>query len=264
MKEIVSRVAALGFPEHRFRGHAVFAELVGAESYASMIALAVSGRRLSQSEAAVLDDLAAVTTVADPRIWPLKLTRVVSSYGSLLAGFAAGQLPLEGDRIGPPITVHAAQMLVDLRTAVGDRFPARDEIVKEARLLVAKNTRLVGYGIPFRPYDERYVVLRERLIARGRSGLPFFVLHDVLNDVVREVRNLPPNIGIGTAAMLLDLGFTPHEAAAVVHFVNQHVFIANAFEGAQQMHESLRRLPDDAVCYGGMPPRQSPRAARGR
>lgn len=255
MKPIPTRVAALGYPEHRFRGFAVFQELPG-HSYAALIALAVSGRMPTDEETELLDLLAAVTTVADPRIWPLKLARVVSSYGSTLAGFAAAQLPLEGDRIGPPITVHAAQMLVEVRAAL-DAVSDDDQRREAVKAVVARRERLVGFGIPFRPEDERYVALRRELEARGRTGRPHWLAQELLADVVRAERGLSPNIGIGTAALLLDMGHSPSEAAAIVHFVNQHVFVANAFEGAGQ--SALRELPAEAVRYVGRAPRISPR-----
>lgn len=257
---IVTRVAALGFPEHRFRGHAVFGELVGHESTSSLIALAVAGRRLTAEEAGLLDDIAASTLVGDPRIWPLKLIRIVASYGGVLAGYAAGHMAIEGDRIGPPITRYAAEMLVEVRAAVGARIDDRAAIEAEARALLARRKRLIGYGIPFRPYDERYVVLRERLAEKGRLDLPYFRIQDILSEVVRAERGLSPNAGIGIAALMLDMGFSPAELAAIFHFINQPVFIANAYEAGTQPSPELRSLPTDAILYAGRGPRRSPRA----
>lgn len=257
---IRTRVAALGFPEHRFRGHAVFEELVGTETNASLIGLAVGGRRLTAEETAVLDDMSAVLLVADPRIWPLKLIRIVASHGGILAGYAAGHMVVEGDRIGPPTSRYAAELLVQLRRAVGDRIDDREAIANAARELIAQRKRLIGYGIPFRPYDERYVALRDRIIARGRAGLPYFGLQEVLSEVVKAERRLPPNIGIGTAAVVLDMGFSPTEAASIIHFINQPVFIANAFEAGTEPSPELRLLPALSIAYSGTEPRRSPRA----
>jgi len=257
---IVTRVAALGFPEHRFRGHAVFGELFGHETVSSLIAMAIAGRRLTREEASILDDIAAATLVGDPRIWPLKIIRLVASFGGVLAGYAAGHMAIEGDRIGPPITRYAAEMLVELRASVGERIDDRAVIASAARDLIARRKRIIGYGIPFRPYDERYVVLRESIVARGRAELPYFRIHDVLSDVVREERRLAPNAGIGVAAILLDMGFSPDELAAIFHFVNQPVFMANAYESATQAASELQSLPVDAIAYAGLAPRNSPRA----
>lgn len=257
---ITTRVAALGFPDHRFRGYSVLRELVAHETTASLIALSIGGRRLSPDETAALDDLAAILLVADPRIWPLKLIRVVASYGGALAGYAAGHMVVEGDRIGPPTSRYAAELLVELREAVGARLDDRAAIAEEARRLIANRKRLIGYGIPFRPFDERYVALRERVVRRGRADLPYFRLQDVLSEVVKTDRRLPPNIGIGSAALLLDMGFDPVESAAIIHFVNQPVFIANAYEAGTEPSPELRVLPPGAIAYSGVAPRESPRA----
>lgn len=245
MSDIHTRVALLGFPDHRFRGRAVLAELAGNVSYAELIARAVGGPTLDADDVALLDILAAVTSVADPRIWPLKLTRIAASYGGMLAGFAAGQLPLEGDRIGPPITKHAAELLVLAAES------------SDLGALVAAKPRLVGYGIPFRPYDERFVALRDFIHARGRAERRFWCAQEALSAAVARTHGIPPNIGIGTAAMLLDMGFTPYESAAVVHFINQHVFVAHAVEGAQLQSAILRELPRSRIVYVGRAARSS-------
>lgn len=261
---IETRVAALGFPEHRFRGYAVFDELVGNETSSSLVALAVAGRRMTAEETATLDDIAAATLVGDPRIWPLKIIRLVASYGGVLAGYAGGHMAIEGDRIGPPVTKHAADLLIALRDRVGDHIDDRAAIAEHARALIATHKRLIGYGIPFRPYDERYVVLRGRLAARGRADLPFFRLQDVLSEVVRAERRIEPNAGVGIAAILLDMGFSPTETAAIFHFINQPVFIANAYEAATQASSEMRELPREAIAYAGTPPRESPRLSARR
>ena len=69
-----------------------------------------------------------------------------------------------------------------------------------------------------------------------------------------------PNICVGFAAMLLDMGYTQHQAGAMTTFQNQNVFAANAYEAATQPEEIMRRLPDDAIDYVGQAPRISPRA----
>jgi len=96
-----TRSAHWGYEEHRYFGHAVFAELRGRESFVGLTALSVLGRRLSADVCALLDEAAVCLTLADPRIWPLKLTRVVAAYGQAIPAAAAGLLIQEGARIGP-------------------------------------------------------------------------------------------------------------------------------------------------------------------
>ena len=54
-----------------------------------------------------------------------------------------------------------------------------------------------------------------------------------------------PNMAIGGAAVLLDLGCTPPQAAALAVFLNENVFAANAFEAApaaEPAHAKIARL----------------------
>ena len=268
---IVTRVAKICHDDHRWFGRSVLREMSGAgvvrESYASVIATAISGRRFSAEACDVLDEMAVLISAADPRVWPLKITRLVASYGGMLAGFVAGHLCMEGDRIGPPIARHAATMLAELMVAVGGTEVVRaatdsdrDRLERAALAVVSTRKRLIGYGIPFRPEDERYVALRAMIERRGREVLPWWRLHSILNDVVRQERKLPPNIGIGVAAMALDLGFLPDEIGAVPTFFNINCFVANAVEGANQQAAVLRCLPDTSIDYVGFGPRESPRA----
>jgi len=224
------------------------------------MALALGGRLLTESEAWALNVLAAVSTVADPRIWPLKLARVVASYGGYLPGLAAAQLPLEGDRIGPPIVVHAAALLRDLRLAVGDRLEDQQACAAAARDLLASRRRLVGFGIPLRPTDERYAALCETLRGTYRVQLPHWRVQEVLTRVVVAERGLQPNLAIGAAALLLDVGLDPMQTSAMFNALMMHVFMANAFEGARDARPVLQKLPASSIRYVGAPPRRSPRS----
>jgi hypothetical protein len=77
--------------------------------------------------------------------------------------------------------------------------------------------------------------------------------------MMRRLQQLEPNIGVGTAAVCLDMGFTPHEISWLAVSLCQVPFIANAVEGAAQKPDVLRRLPDEAIRYIGAAPRVSPR-----
>src|SRR5262245_36394504 len=105
--------------DHEFCGAKLYAKLLGRERFVGLIARAIQPAHPhtpSEEALALLDDLAVITTVADPRIWPLKIVRVVSSYGSIYPAWAAANLCLEGARIGPDACGRAASSLVALRT----------------------------------------------------------------------------------------------------------------------------------------------------
>jgi hypothetical protein len=83
-----------------------------------------------------------------------------------------------------------------------------------------------------------------------------------MSDALRREKRLEPNIGIGSAAVCLDLGLAPDEIAPLVVALMQHLIFANAVEGARQAPAALRHLPDDRIDYVGKPPRRSARAEK--
>jgi hypothetical protein len=257
---IRTRVALHIQGDNLYFGHRSLGELLGHETMTGLMAMAVTGRRPSASEREVLDTIALVMNSADPRIWPLKATRLVASYGGTLAGFAAGQLALEGRQIGPWIIGHAAGELAALREAIGERFNDAASVERAIVARVGRHPRVVGYGVPLRVCDERMEALRAQMAKLQRDALPYWTLQEALSAEVMRLAGAAPNVGIGVAAVLLDLGYTPLQASAATTFVNQNVFAANAFEAAQQREPSMQRLPEDKVAYVGAPPRTSPRA----
>lgn len=246
----VARACADG--EHRFFGRDLFADLLPNTSMSALLFLSVTGRLPTPAQGTLLDRLAVVTSVADGRIWPLKLTRLGSAYGSVLPGFAIGQLAIEGETIGMwPVSRAAAQL---------EAF-ARVRNDAEARAHVDAIARFIGFGVPLRPQDERVLALREYLgpAARGK----FHRAHLRLAALVRESRKLEPNIVSLVASLLLDMGCTPAQAGAMAFFSNMNVFVAHAFESAQ-LPDPLLRDAGDAVTYRGVAARTSERKARAR
>lgn len=257
--EIRTRVAHAGFDDHRWFGHGL-GELVGEETLLGLVMLAACGRRPTGEERELLEELAVVLSVADPRIWPLKIGRLVASYGGAMSGFGAAQLSVESDALGPWIGAPAAELLIDVREAAGDG--ADDEAFgRAAHAAIDARPMLCGYGVPLREHDERCLMLRARLERRGRTSLPWWRVQERLTKFVREDRHAEPNISIAAAAMLLDMGLSPAQGRMVTVFAMQHLFLANAFEGAEQASPILRELPTDSVHYAGPAPRESPRAA---
>jgi hypothetical protein len=179
----------------------------------------------------------------------------------MIAGYAAGQLPIDGDVIGPWTTVFAAELLLEFCDATAQIASSDEEAFTRAVLDVARRRgRLIGYGVPFRRQDERLVHLSAYIRKSGRADLPFWRLQEKVSECLFREKKLLPNLGIGCAATLLDLGFTPRQVGAVTFFVHEVTYIPNAIEAADQRAACLRRLPDDVVTYTGPPPRRSPRA----
>lgn len=254
LRSLPTRVARLIQDDHLWFGKSVSRELASSASFAELMAMAVHGRRLTAEEIGVVDDVAVVLTAADPRIWPMKIIRVVSSYGRPLPAMAAGHLVLQTSLLGPATSGEAARNLVELDDS-GDE-PLREGVER----LLRRNKRLAGFGVAFRRDDERLLLLRACMLRRGRTGLRNWAASERMARVVLELRGARPNVGLGTAAALLDAGLTPDAITMLTLGLSEHMRLANAVEGARQAPEELRTLPASSVCYEGCGARVSPRA----
>ena len=249
-----------GWDDHSYFGQRVFEELAGHESITSLTALSVLGRRLSAEQCAVLDDAAVCLTLADPRIWPLKLTRVIAAHGGMAAAAAAGLLIEEDARIGPWTCAKAAELLIELHLElVGTSFDT-ETVEDVVRGYLSKHHFVWGFGTPFRERDERLVAFWGCLERRGRRQLPFMRTLDAIAAVVTPARKTEPNMGMAIAAAFLDLGVNANEVGPLAIALMQHMFFAHAVEGARQAPQVLRCLPERCIDYTGRAARQSPRA----
>jgi len=255
-----TRSAYWAFDEPRYYGHRVFTELAGKESWTSMMALSIFGRRLPEDECGVLDDAVGVLTLADPRIWPLKLTRVVGSYGSMLPALSAGLLMENEARIGPWACVDAAKVwqLLHAELAGAEDDPERVRAVLAAYR--RKHRFVWGFGTPYRGKDERVIAFRGCVERRGRTELPYYRTMTAVAVAMKEATKAEPNIGGVLAAVLLDMGLEPRDIGATVVALVQHMFFAHAMESANTPNLELRELPSAHVTYRGTEPRVSPRA----
>jgi hypothetical protein len=254
-----TNVGSAGFDDHRFRGFALYGELIGSESFAGLLALAIDGRRRTDDEARMLDDMAAVIAVADPHIWPCKLVRVASAYGGSLAGVAASTYLLQDAWIGPHTVGRSAATLEDIADRIGFD-PSTSVLTEELASQIAKRSRLLGFGVPARPQDERVPALAARIRARGRANLPYWRLTERLIEAMRTERALEPNIGIAFAAAALDLGFASEHIGLLTTALWQIVPVANAAEGAAQAPAILQSLPLADVEYVGPAPQPTVRS----
>lgn len=262
MTELVLKTASAhwGWDEHRYFGYRVFEELAGHESFTSLTALSVLGRKLSPEQCGVLDDAAACLTLADPRIWPLKLTRVIAAHGGTTAAAAAGLLIEEQARIGPWTCAKSAELLAELHLQLEASELARDAVEAVVHGYLAKRHFVWGFGTPFRKHDERLAAFWACLERRGRRRLPYMRTLDAITQVIVPARRTEPNMGMAIAAAFLDLGVQVTEVGPLATALMQHMFFAHAVEGARQAPEVLQCLPAECIRYVGREARSSPRA----
>ncbi|HEY1956459.1 MAG TPA: citrate/2-methylcitrate synthase [Polyangiaceae bacterium] len=257
--ELPTRVARAEWGDNTFFGLRVGADMAGRDSFMSALGLAAGGPRVSAEDARVLDDVAVCFTAADPRIWPLKIARLASAYGSSRLAYACAHMALEGGMIGPNPAAPAAQLFVDFRRALGD--DATDaQIDVEVERHLASGGRFFGFGVPYRPIDERVVALEKSLRERGRTDGPHWKTMRAIERALVARKKLPVNIVGAGAAVELDLGFTPDQIGVLMTMAASLSFMANAVEGAAQRPELLQKLPLETVEYVGRGARLSPRA----
>lgn len=249
-----------GWTEHRYFGHAVFGELLGQENFTGLTVLSVLGRRLPAESLGVVDDMAIALTLADPRIWPLKMTRLLAAYGGAVAASGGALSCQEGARIGPWTGQQAATALHEFHAQLGPHQNDAARVRAAVLENIGSRSFVWGFGTPFRDRDERLVAFERRIVERGRHTLPYWRTFQAISRVITEERGVQPNMGMGFAAACLDLGLEVSEIGPLATALMQHMFLANAVEQARSPSTALRLLPEARVTYVGRPPRKSPKA----
>jgi len=257
---LATKCAHWGWDDHRYFGYSVFGELTGQETMAGIAALSVLGRRLPKGCCDVLDDIVCTSTLADPRIWPLKMTRLIASYGSIMPGVAAGLLAQEGARIGPWTLGGAAQVLTELSLEVNGREDDRTWVLQVVESYVKGRGLIAGFGTPYRQVDERLIAFSSRMRRRRRHLLPYWRTMEAIVAAARVLRKFEPNVSSAMAAAMLDMGISAQEVSPLITSLCHHMFFANACEGAKQAPAILRQMPPNLVRYVGRSSRVSPRA----
>ncbi len=220
--------------------------------------LAVTGTRPDARAQRAFEAVAASATVADPRILPLNIVRLVSAYGGALATMASAFAWQGNANVGASVARPAAALLMDWNRRFRD---LDDDAVVDVLKAKSKQGPLPGFGVPFRKVDERLEALLHRLQIMEFTG--------EYVQLVRRIRRLAPKVGLkpnlalATAAVILDLGYSVDDAAVLGMLVLQAAYLANAVEGARQAPEVLQCLPDACIEYVGPKLRKSPRAEVG-
>lgn len=208
----------LGVADHELRGRLVFGELLGNKTFIQVAALAIAGVELSDSDARLLDHEGVLTQLADPRIWPLTVTRrVATNGGSLAESVVAGLATLCTEQMTVLPVAGFMRYLdrVEAMTAAGSSVP---QAVADT---VGAGERIPGMGRPVLGADERVAPKLELARRHGRAGGMSMMMAAEIDAAVRELKGLRVNSAGYQGALLRDLGFAPEAAAAfcLIYFV---------------------------------------------
>lgn len=244
--------ADLGDYEHY--GVRLHATLTGRASLAQLLVFSASGVLLPAEAAAVLDDVAWAAHVPDPRVWPMKIGRLLATHSRRVVGGAlAGMSALAGDALGETTFAATTDLVVRARAALAGAEPEAS-----LRALLPTEGSAPGFGVQQRVTDERVVALRGCLARRGSAG-PHWAAFEALVELAAE-RGHGPNVFGAASAALLDAGVPAEATPTVLAQLLAPQFFAHALDGPRTAASS--ELAPSQVRYVGAQPRTSPRAAR--
>jgi PT repeat len=275
----IQRVGHIGDVDNRFCGAAVFGAL--AERVADPTELLCCGFGMPPPDRhgrEVLRCIALCVTSPDARVWPLKLTRVLSSYGNSFAGFFGAQLANFSERMGPNTAAHAAASLRWIAEGAGaptgaptdeptgeptdapTGAPTDEQVSARVAEHLACRGRIAGFGVPFRKEDERLLALHRLLSGHPAQRGAMWRLHLQVVTAMRRLEGLEPNIAFPLAALFTDLGLAAHRAGLFLSLLMSPVFAAHALEAADRDAALLQQLEPRFVEDRSPAPRRSPRA----
>lgn len=255
MQSIDTRVGLIVDGDNRFFGRSAYGDWCDRMTSACdgiLVALGVRDPSPLSREALRLAMLG--TMSPDARVWPLKLSRLLASHGDPLAGFFGAQLVSAGKVMGPGAALHAARALKFIGDAAGEAATDEQVAAAAAAWKVQCGGRVGGFGVPFRPVDERRVHMLRLAAGTPSAEGRYYRLHE---RVVAALHPLRPNCALTIAALFLDAGIEAERAGIALAVMMSHVFLAHAIEGAAQDGERLHGLPAAAVEYRGAPRRHS-------
>ncbi len=253
-----TRVGLIDTDDNRFRGHAVFADLAARlRSPADAAALALGTRLPDDDDREAWRIVTVCLLSPDARVWPVKLCRLLSSWGDPVVGFYGAQLVTASRIMGPGATAGCAAAVAAVRAAAPD---GDVDLVAAALDAVLARTggRLQGFGVPFRAEDERWLAMQRFVAGTALAERPHWRL--VAPIVAAMARRSParPNMVLGMSALLLDAGVPPERCGLAAAVCMTPVFGGHAVEAAELDGAALFELPADAVDYRGVPPRARP------
>jgi hypothetical protein len=252
-----------GGPDYAIRDKQLYRDFRTDTSFWQLMVFAACGVELSVTNSELLDTLMVCSYVPEPRVWPIKLARLMAAHGHMSTGFGAAAQVVDSNILGIRIPKLAASLLLDLDRALSTQSETPAATVMEA--FFESTPRIPGFGVPARSQDERVAAYRLSLAERPNSFGKYLKLAEQAADFLKSSRGVESNIVVWIAATCLDIGCSVEDVDPLAMLLLVMPMLATAHEGAQQDSALMRELPADASRYVGRPPRESPRkrAAQG-
>jgi citrate synthase len=233
------------------RGRDLCDDVMGRLSFTEYFHLLLTGREPTDDQRFFLDLL--LVSIAEHGMMPSNVAArmtLAADPSSLHGAVAAGILGCGPVVLGT--SGSCARLLAEAQeeVAAGEEPPVVAERI--ARTTHAAGSKVPGFGHPVhRPVDPRAERILELADDRGVSG-PHVLLAHCLHDSVAEVwaTQLPMNVAMPIAAVMLDLGFSADAVKAVPILARTAGLLAHlAEEREQPIGFALARAAEEAVEY---------------
>ncbi|MBX3271967.1 MAG: hypothetical protein KF729_16990 [Sandaracinaceae bacterium] len=122
------------------------------------------------------------------------------------------------------------------------------------------NSYVWGFGVAggqHRVRDERLDLIDAAARRHGHAIRPYYQAAFEAAEAIAEATGKFPNMGLGVAAIGLDLGMDRGQIEAMVYQMLEPQILGNAFDAARSMPPSLREARAGSVQFVGSPARRS-------
>lgn len=251
---IKTRVGLAVHGDNMFRGHSVRHELVGARSFWQMLSLSLGGPELTAFQCEALDAMTSSATAADPRIWPLKVTRVAGAYGGMWSALCSTFIMGDGSSVGCNPCGPAAVCFQRIQELLEEQGEDTDiaGVLEQVRL--EQGGRWAGFGVPGRAEDERFLAVNEWFEQHCPENYPttYWNVLQRMRPIMIDSYALQLNLVTCVTALLLDMGFDASQVVVMAFFTVMPCYIANAYEATSEPESMLpQRMIPSAVRYVG-------------
>ncbi len=198
--------------DHAVRDRLLFGELLGKKRFFQMAAFEIAGLDLGERDAELLEHVGVATQIADPRVWPLGVTRRIAAGGGSLAHATLGGLAALCTERMAVLPVAGFMRFLDRVTAEQTAGRTVAEVVDD---VIARRDRVLGLGRPALSRDERIppmLALYERFGRRQGASLELAL---ELDAAFAERKGLRVNSAGIHGAVMRDMGFSPDAAGAL-------------------------------------------------
>jgi hypothetical protein len=201
--------------DHALRGRYLFADVVGQRSFFQTAVYAITGLELPARHAQLLEQIGNANLQADVGAWPLAVTRRVAARGGNYAeAVVGGMAMMSAPVLAGAAAADCARFLLRVDAAQDEGRVVADVVTD----VLARRERVMGFGRPMVPIDERVAMMQTLLVEYGRDRHHYVTLLREVAEAFYAQKGLRTSSAAWAAAVLLDFGMTPIQVQAVCNF----------------------------------------------